>query len=81
MSQPAVIAFLSPPDSQRRRDFPSNLFPAADKRYLIALVTLVLDSHSHSHPANVFLRSVLQRGAKAHQGLNCNYRSRRTPDT
>lgn len=60
VSQPVVIAFLSPPDRQCWRDCLSSLFPAADKRYLIALVTLVLGSRTahHSLPVNVCLRSI-----------------------
>lgn len=68
MSQPVVIALPSPPpDRQCWRDGLSSLFSAADKRYLIALVTLVLGSRSahHSLPVNVCLRSIFQLRAKA----------------
>lgn len=67
MSQPVVNALPSPPDSQCWRDGLSSLFPAADKRYLIALVTLALGSRSahRSLLVNVCLRSIFQLRAKA----------------
>lgn len=66
MSQPAVAAFLSPPDRKCWRDHLPALFPDPTERYLIALVTLVLDSRCarHSLPVNVFLRSIFSLRAK-----------------